>query len=262
MNQSDLLHFLKLLGHELRWRLLQSLSISDLRVQEMTRIVGEPQNVISYHLQMLETLGLVRVHPSAADSRESYYSIDLQRVGDLYKMVGEALHPALSFNFPDPLLDFVSAEPPQILFICTHNSARSQMAEGILRLHTGDKINVQSAGTQPKTIHSLTVRVMEEMGIDSSRHWSKDLDQYSRHSFDYVITVCDRAREVCPEFPGNPVKIHWSIPDPILAEGSQNEQLAVFRQTAQEIKQRMGYFLLLIAKTHPLGGENLFKDKR
>jgi arsenate reductase len=129
----------------------------------------------------------------------------------------------------------------RILFLCTGNSARSQMAEGILRHLAGDQYDVVSAGTFPKGLHPHTVEVMKEAGIDVSKYISKDLTQFLGQSFDYVITVCDHARQQCPVFPGAS-PIHWKIDDPAAADLPL--QLEVFRRVRDEIQQRIRLFLL------------------
>jgi arsenate reductase len=129
----------------------------------------------------------------------------------------------------------------RVLFLCTGNSARSQMAEGILRYLAGDEYDVVSAGTTPKGIHPRTVEVMKEAGIDVSTHTSKDLAQFLGQTFDNVITVCDRARQQCPVFPGS-TPFHWGFDDP--AEDDSPRQLETFRRVRDEIRQRIRLFLL------------------
>lgn len=132
------------------------------------------------------------------------------------------------------------ADKKRVLFLCTGNSARSQMAEGILRHLAGDKYDVFSAGTDPKGIHPRTVEVMNEIGIDVSYQSSKDLQQFLNQHFDHVITVCGRAKQKCPVFPGI-VPIHWGLDDP--AEAPGNRQLAMFRVVRDEILRRIRMFL-------------------
>lgn len=128
----------------------------------------------------------------------------------------------------------------RVLFLCTGNSARSQMAEAFLR-HYGDHcFEAYSAGLEPKGIHPLTRRVMEEIGIDISNQRSKDVMEYlGRLHFGYVITVCSNAEERCPIFPGNSIRLHWPFPDPAAATGSEEERLAVFRQVRDAIEARV-----------------------
>jgi arsenate reductase len=127
----------------------------------------------------------------------------------------------------------------RVLFLCTHNSARSQMAEGLLRHLAGERFEVMSAGTEATHLRPLAIRAMDEIGIDISRQESKTLDRYVGESFDYVITVCDEANEACPFFPGAKNRLHWSLEDPAQATGSEEERLAVFRRVRDELRERI-----------------------
>ena len=133
------------------------------------------------------------------------------------------------------------ADKKRVLFLCTGNSARSQMAEGLLRNLAGNKFDVVSAGTKPKGLHPRSVEVMKEIGIDVSRQASKDLKQFLNQKFDYVITVCDRAKQQCPIFPGAE-PVHWGFDDP--AEAPLDKELQTFRRVRDEILQRLRLFLL------------------
>jgi arsenate reductase len=130
-------------------------------------------------------------------------------------------------------------DKPRVLFLCTGNSARSQMAEGILRHVAGDRFQVFSAGTKPGVVNPLAIAVMREMGIDISHHRSKHVNECFGTGFAYVITVCDNARETCPILPGAPRQIHWSLEDPAAATGTDDEKLAVFRVIRDEIHARI-----------------------
>src|ERR687890_2360994 len=127
----------------------------------------------------------------------------------------------------------------RVLFLCTHNSARSQMAEGLLRHLAGDRFEAMSAGTEATHVRPLAVRAMKEIGVDISGQVSKTLDRYLNEPFDHVITVCDDANEACPFFPGAANRLHWSFEDPSRARGSEEEQLAVFRSVRDRIKDRV-----------------------
>ena len=131
------------------------------------------------------------------------------------------------------------AERSRVLFLCTHNSARSQMAEGLLRHLTGDRFEAHSAGTEATHVRPLAIRAMDEIGVDISGQESKTLERYMREPFDYVITVCDDANESCPFFPGARNRLHWSFEDPSHAEGSEEERLAVFRLVRDRIRDRV-----------------------
>jgi arsenate reductase len=130
-------------------------------------------------------------------------------------------------------------EKARVLFLCTHNSARSQMAEGLLRQLAGDRFEAHSAGTEATLVRPLAIRAMNEIGVDISGQESKTLERYLGEPFDYVITVCDDANEACPFFPGAKNHLHWSLPDPSAAEGSEEERLAVFRSVRDQIRDRM-----------------------
>jgi arsenate reductase (thioredoxin) len=127
----------------------------------------------------------------------------------------------------------------RVLFLCTHNSARSQMAEGLLRDRAGDRFEVMSAGTEATHVRPLAIRAMDEIGIDVSSQESKTLQRYLREPFDYVITVCDDANETCPFFPGAGSRLHWSFEDPSRAEDSEEERLAVLRSVRDRIRDRV-----------------------
>ncbi len=128
----------------------------------------------------------------------------------------------------------------KVLFLCTHNSARSQMAEGLLREMAGDAFEAHSAGTEETSVRPLAVKVMREVGVDISGQESKTLDRYVEESFEYVVTVCDDANEACPFFPGAARRLHWSLEDPSAAvEGSEEEKLAVYRGVRDGIRHRI-----------------------
>jgi arsenate reductase len=130
-------------------------------------------------------------------------------------------------------------EKPRVLFLCTHNSARSQMAEGMLRNLAEGRFEVMSAGTEATHVRRQAIKVMNEIGIDISGQESKTLARYLGQPFDYVITVCDEANEACPVFAGAKNRLHWSLEDPSRADGSEEERLAVFRRVREEIRERI-----------------------
>jgi len=133
----------------------------------------------------------------------------------------------------------------RVLFLCTHNSARSQMAEGLLAHLGGERFDAHSAGTEATAVRPLAIEAMSELGIDISTQTSKTLDRYVNDRFAYVITVCDDANETCPYFPNAERRIHWSLPDPSKATGSEAEQLAVYRQVRDELRGRIERELLV-----------------
>jgi arsenate reductase (thioredoxin) len=131
----------------------------------------------------------------------------------------------------------------RVLFLCTGNSARSQMAEGLLRHIAGDKYEVFSAGTHARGLHPFSVEAMRDLNVDISGQSSKDVSTFIDQTFDYVITVCDRAKQACPVFPGS-VPIHWGFDDPAEAPGSREAQLRAFRRVRDEILNRIRLFVL------------------
>ena len=130
-----------------------------------------------------------------------------------------------------------------VLFLCTGNSARSQMAEGLLRHEAGDRFDVQSAGTTPMTVRPEAVAVMSELGIDISRHSSKSVEEFRGRDFDYVITVCDAANKVCPVFLGSTKRLHWSFEDPAAMQGAYEPRIAAFRRIRDQIQTRIKGFV-------------------
>ena len=138
--------------------------------------------------------------------------------------------------------------PIRVLFVCTGNSARSIMAEALLRQHGGDRFEVYSAGTEPRGINPLTQRVLSDAGLDVSWARSKSVDEFLGQSFDYVVTVCDQARQTCPVFPGVHESLHWGYEDPAEAEGTQEERLAVFRKVFIQISERIRQFATVTTK--------------
>jgi protein-tyrosine-phosphatase/DNA-binding transcriptional ArsR family regulator len=231
--------FLGLAGHPVRWRLLGELAGSDRQVHELTALVGQPQNLVSYHLGRLRRANLVTARRSSADGRDMYYSLDLGLCGQLLAATGGALHPALLLTPPTVPEPEPSREPVRVLFLCTGNSSRSQMAEALLRNMAGDTVQVSSAGSHPKPVHPHAVAEMAEHGIDLTAARAKHLDEFAGHRLDYVITLCDRVREVCPEFHGDPQPIHWSIPDP----AGDPEGYPAFQRTAADLADRIRFLL-------------------
>lgn len=236
--------FLKLLAHEVRWSLVSALARSDHQVNELVRLLDRPMNLVSYHLKQLRDQQLVTERRSSADGRDVYYSLDLDLLRTRYFATGATLHPALSIE-DSANRDAVDVRPPaRVLFLCTHNSARSQMAEAILRQLGGEHVAAFSAGSEPSQVHPQAVQTMAALGIDISRQQSKHLDTLVVQSFDYIITVCDRVREVCPLFLDDPERIHWSLTDPAVEDGAARTQ--AFQQTAQQLATRIRHLLILI----------------
>jgi protein-tyrosine-phosphatase/DNA-binding transcriptional ArsR family regulator len=243
--------FLRLAGHPVRWRLLSELARSDRRVGELCELAGRRQNLVSYHLRQLRDGGLVSMRRSAADGRDTYYVLDLGRCGELLSGAGASLHPGLAQDArPRARSEGGSAHAlARVLFLCTGNSARSQMAEALAEQLSDGVVSAASAGSHPKPLHPNAVRVMRARGIDLAGRRSKHLGEFTGERFDYVISLCDRVREVCPEFPGTPETIHWSIPDPAREAGSDEQRLHAFERTATELCARIGFLVAAIEQT-------------
>jgi len=238
---------LRLTGHPVRWQLLSALSGGDRQVRELSELVGLRQSLTSYHLGRLRNGGLVTTRRSSADRRDTYYSLDLPACRDRIVRAGTALHPGLRLVPAEPPLlsstSPVGGPPVRVLFLCTGNSARSQMAEAIAAQLGGAWIEAASAGSHPKALHADAVRVMRERGLDISGRRSKHLREFDGQRFDHVISLCDRVREVCPEFTGSPALTHWSMPDPSGDDGGY----PAFVRTADELSTRIPFLLAAVA---------------
>ena len=247
--------FVSLVAHPLRWKLLTTLADSDLRVRELVMGVGEPQNLVSYHLRLLRDGGLVTARRSSFDGRDSYYHLDLDRCADALAATGAALHPALhTIAAPRaaPGARRRRTRPVSVLFVCTGNSARSPMAEALLRHHADDRVTAISAGSRPKPhLHPNAVRVLDDQfGIDTSGQQPRHLDTLAGRRFDQVITLCDKARETCPEFSHHPRRAHWSIRDPGTASDTDEGSYPAFQETAANIDTRVRHLLAALTSDH------------
>jgi arsenate reductase len=180
--------------------------------------------------------------PLLADQRAA---IARQRA-DLDRLEGELLDLELTIAAADRATKerpTMSDDPIRVLFVCTGNTARSQLAEALLGHLGGPNFQVESAGTEPKSVNPLAVEVLAKRGIDWSQAISKSVDRFLDQSFDYVITVCDRARQACPVFPGEHNSLHWGLDDPAEVDGTDDEKRAAFERTAMELTQRLRPFI-------------------
>jgi len=245
--------FVRLAAHPLRWRLLTELADSDYRVRELVTLVGEPQNLVSYHLRLLRDGELVIATRSSFDGRDSYYHLDLDRCADALADTGATLHPTLRpESLPRiPRVDLRRSPRVSVLFVCTGNSARSPIAEALLRHRTGGQVQVASAGSRPKPrIHLNAVRVLhDEFGIDITGQRPRHLDTLSGRRFDYVVSLCDKAREACPDFPDDSRRVHWSIPDPAAAGDTDETTYPAFQHSATDIDTRIRHLLPVLTAT-------------
>lgn len=255
MTSTDVARFLRLLADESRQAIVRLLARSDRRAGEIGAAVRLLPNAVSYHLRQLRDLGMLHDRRSSADARDVYYQLDIGRLFALYAAAGDALYPGMStplgqlhkqLDTPHSL-----SRPLRVLFLCTHNSARSQMAEAILRQMGGDQVKAFSAGSLPTEVHPEALAALREAGIDATGLTAKPLEQFIGEPLDYIITVCDRVRDICPSFPGDPAQTHWSIADPAVVEDPEQRAKA-FREVLSELQVRIRYLLLL---PHPGTGE-------
>ena len=223
---------------------LRDVVIDDVSPPAILALVADP-----HRWQMLAELrnaGLVTARRSSADRRDVYYRADLLRCRDLLTEAGGALHPGLRLAPPSTPLDGLArGRTRRVLFLCTGNSARSQIAEALLVERSGHTVDARSAGSHPKPLHDNAVRVMAERGIDIAGNTTKHLRQFARMRFDRLITLCDKVREICPDFPGAAATAHWSIADPATAGDTDDATYPAFRHVADELEGRVD---LLVAE--------------
>jgi protein-tyrosine-phosphatase/DNA-binding transcriptional ArsR family regulator len=243
----------RLLAEPVRWRLMRELASGDRRVRELTAAAGQPQNLVSYHLRQLRAAGLVTARRSSFDGRDTYYRLDLDGCAQALAASVSALHPGLALSLA---ASQAAAEPVRrrMLFVCTGNTGRSPMAEALLRYQAGPQVKASSAGIRPKPLHPDAVAVMRDRyRIDITGHRPTPVEAVAHERFDFVITLCDKAREHCPEFPGHPGLIHWSMPDPAAADGDLAGYPA-FERTAAELETRIRFLLPVLQHTSPAAG--------
>ncbi|NJN67792.1 MAG: arsenate reductase ArsC [Chloroflexaceae bacterium] len=232
----------RVLADEAGWHLVHRLSRSDERLDDLVAALGHPKEVLAAHLSTLGEMGLVGERQSEANPADRFYRLDLARMRETYLAAGVALHPVV--GGAEALPTSLPCKP-RVLFLCTGNSARSQMAEGYLRHLSQGQVEVASAGTRPSQVHPLAIEMMARAGIDLSHHRSKHLDEFLGQSFDYIITVCDYQREICPVFPVDPERIHWGFPDPVEVVGKEAQEQA-FKTTAVQLRSMIRNFLILL----------------
>jgi protein-tyrosine-phosphatase/DNA-binding transcriptional ArsR family regulator len=232
---------MQMASHPVRWALLTELAAGDHRVRELAAAVDEPQNLVSYHLRLLRSAGLIDARRSNFDGRDTYYQLNLTRCAGAFADAAAALHPSLAAA--------PTTQPAgSVLFLCSGNSARSPMAEALLRKKGGTRIRAASAGSHPKpALHPNAVRVMRDVyGIDLRGSRPRPLAAVARRRFDYVITLCDKVREYAHEH-GVATTMHWSLPDPSAA-GGERESYPEFRRVASELDSRIEFLLPVLAR--------------
>jgi len=246
---------LRLISDPVRWRLLRELANGDLRVRELVAALGQPQNLVSYHLRRLRSGGLVTARRSNFDGRDTYYSLDLDACAQALAGAAAALHPGIAARGPAvPGADDGrgrtggGAVPYRVLFVCTGNSGRSPMAAALLRHRAGHRVHAASAGTRPRPLHPAAAAVLRNRyRIDIRGHQPTHVGAVAGTPFDYVISLCDKAREECPEFAGSPRRVHWSMPDPAAGPATPRATYAGFEHLAADLTTRIGYLLPALA---------------
>lgn len=237
--------FMQAAGHPVRWRLLGELARSDRQVHELTALVDEQQSLLSYHLGRLRESDLVRTRRSAADGPDIHYRLALARCRDLLGAAGAALHPALRGATPPA----PAPSPARVLFLCTGNSSRSQMAEALLRRRSGGAVAAFSAGSRPKPVNPDSVAVMAARGIDLTGAHPKHLDEFSGERFDRVITLCDRVPGGVPRIPrpaGGRALEH--------ARPGRRTGRPAFERAADDVAERIEFLLHVLAAEPILEG--------
>ncbi|MCV7435789.1 helix-turn-helix domain-containing protein [Mycobacterium seoulense] len=234
---------MRMASHPVRWALLTELAGSDHRVRELAAAVDEPQNLVSYHLRLLRSAGLVDARRSSFDGRDTYYRLSLTGCAGAFRDAAAALHPALA---PQPV---ATPAARSVLFLCTGNSARSPMAEALLQRRGQGRIRAASAGSHPKPhLHPDAIRIMRDRyGIDLAGRRPQPLTAVARRRFDCVITLCDKVREYAHDH-GLDTTTHWSLPDPSAPGAGYRE----FDRVASELEDRID-FLLPALDANPRG---------
>ncbi len=244
----DVLQLLKALADDTRWRIVQTLRSSDQQVSELVEQLQISQNLVSYHLGVLRQVGLVQIHRSDIDGRVLFYSLDCHALRQSIEQLAMGLH----LQPPPP--EHLPSIP--IVFLCTGNSVRSQMAEAWLRHLSHGIVPVTSAGVNPRGIHPLTYTVMQEVGLDLSTQSSKGVATLAHDSFAIAISVCDYAREECPPFIHAQLHLHWSVPQPERLIEAGTSAIEVFRGLRNDLHERVQGLLSmlpeLVARHHLL----------
>lgn len=242
----DVVSFFRLLADPTRCAILMRLARSDERPTELSATIKQPLETVAAALADLESAGLITSRLSDVGG-ERYYHLNLEQFQQRYVRAGGMIHPALAQVIAEAEEEAAPRAKPRVLFLCTHNSARSQMAEGLLRAYSHGTIEAFSAGSEPGRVHPLAIETMDSMRIDIRNQRSKHYEEFIGQHFDYIITVCDRAREACPVFPGLKESIHWSIPDPAAIE-NEAERRRAFQHTATQLANRIRYLQILIER--------------
>lgn len=227
-----------LLSEPVRWQLVTALGQGDWLLHELATRLRLPANLVSYHVSKLKAAELVRERRSSLDGRARYFSLDLRRLDDLYTGAEHAL-PGRGLVQLQRRRD--AGRSLRVLFLCTHNAARSQLAEALLRDAVRGRWVVQSAGSHPAGVHPLAVATLAQRQIDIHQQTSKTVAALGPGAFDLVITLCDRVRAEPIRLTGRPLRQHWSLPDPLAKP--RRAQPKAFAQTADALTERIGWLL-------------------
>ncbi|MBX0328602.1 protein tyrosine phosphatase [Oscillochloris sp. ZM17-4] len=245
--------FVTLLADPQIWAVVQALSQGDAHAADLQIQTGTTLPALTSALGQLREAGLITSRASDADPQMRYYQLRVDQLYTLAQTSLGALHPALALAPPSDVWSAPSLpDRLRVLFLCTHNSARSQIAEGLLRMFSGGAIDAASAGVAPSRLHPQAHAALERVGADTAPLYSKHVDIFAGQHFDYVITVCDQAREVCPTFHNADRQLHWSLPDPSAAE--EPRQPKAFQSVAIELAQRIRYLLSFIERDRRQAG--------
>ncbi|WP_298202582.1 metalloregulator ArsR/SmtB family transcription factor [Desulfosporosinus sp.] len=239
---------LRVLGEPHRLAIFTLLSTGPLQVKDLCTATSLSLPLVSQHLRVLRRIGLVQARRELGDARGVWYSIEPQPMTELKSTMSWLFDVASTVDrrpradqFGIPAAN--CQDSFRVLFLCTANSARSQMAEALLEQVGGGLFEARSAGTQPRELHPLTVKALAEIGIDASEQTAKHYDVIASEPFRYVITVCDLANEECPELPGDYRRVHWSIADPLTASGTETEVYSAFVCARENLSRRIRLFV-------------------
>jgi protein-tyrosine-phosphatase len=227
------------------WGIIVHLAQSDAHQNELAQALHQSPEEITTKAALLYEMKLVGTRQSDSNPNRIFYRLDLAALRDAWNAAGTAIHP-----FVGGVEDNLESLRPKlrVLFLCTHNSARSQMAEAMLRHFSKGKVLVYSAGSVATQIHPLAIETMAQAGIDMSNQRSKHMDEFKDEHVDYVITVCDQQHETCPVFPGTPQRLHWSFADPS-AETTEDARRQAFKSVANQMRNLIRYFLIMLERS-------------
>ncbi|HBE79901.1 MAG TPA: hypothetical protein DDW65_19300 [Firmicutes bacterium] len=232
-------------GEPNRLAIISLLSAGSMLVGDICNASGLPLTLVSQHLRVLRMSGMVQAERDNKDARAVWYSLNPQRIKEIQSALSMVfdMTKIVDRRIPETKQSLnLTREKFRVLFLCSGNSARSQIAEALLQHYGTGLIEARSAGTHPREVHPLTIKVLAEIGLDTTGLKTKHYSVFNQESFRYVITVCDRANEECPDFSGDYQRIHWSIVDPVM-DRNEDELINAFKRTRQELSARIDLFV-------------------